>query len=130
MREEQQVPGTQAPDGTVLLGSINRFVAAVNGNVRVKKILQGWNPTITVRASDTDEQIHFCVTETVLSAAVPGAGRASHLVTLEATQETLRKVFTGTLNPVRANLDGELAVFASDRDNVKLDAVCMVLWGM
>jgi hypothetical protein len=39
-------------------------------------------------------------------------------------------VFTGALNPVRANLDGELAVFASDRDNVKLDAVCMVLWGM
>ena len=113
-----------------LMGSVSGFVAAVNDNSRIRRILQGWSPTITVRATDTDEQVHFSVAGALLSPPVSGAGDAAHLVTLQGTQDTLCKVFGGSLNPVRANLDGRLAVFASERDSVKLDAVCLVLWGV
>jgi hypothetical protein len=106
------------------------FVAKVNGTASVKRILKGWNPTINVQASDTGEKFNFNVKDSMLSQPVVGEGQAGHLITLQALESVLCQVFTGALNPVRANLDGNLAVFANDQDGVKLDAVCLVLWGM
>jgi hypothetical protein len=109
---------------------LDRFVAAVNGNLRVKKILKDWNPLIVLETTDTGEQFHFRVAETVLSRPEPGDTSAPHRVALQATEEILRAVFSGDVNPVQAHLAGDLAVFANDRDNVKLDAICLVLWGL
>lgn len=106
------------------------FVARVNDAAAVKRILKGWNPTINVQASDSGETFNFSVASSVLSQPVAGEGKAAHLITLQATESVLCQVFTGALNPARANLDGKLAVFANDQDGVKLDAVCLVLWGM
>ena len=106
------------------------FVAAANGNDRVKSILRGWNPLIVIHAIDTGRSFHFAVNDLAVSEPVMGEASAPHEVILEAEEELLRKIFTGAMNPVRAHMDGILAAFATDRDNVKLDAICMVLWGM
>ena len=120
-----------APTSATALGQcLGQFVAAVNDNPRIKKILKDWNPLVVLQTTDTDEQLHFRIAETTVSMPSPGDAEAPHRIVLQATEETLRSVFSGVVNPVQAHLAGELAVFATDRDNVKLDAICLVLWGL
>jgi hypothetical protein len=128
---QNDVVTAASPGAKTALGRcLGSFVAAVNDNPRIAKILKDWNPAIAIEATDTGEHLDFQVRGSVVSERKPDGGPVPHRVALQATEETLCRVFSGAVNPVQAHLAGRLAVFATDRDNVKLDAICMVLWGI
>jgi putative sterol carrier protein len=53
-----------------------------------------------------------------------------NLVHLQASEENLTRIFSGDYQPATALIDGELAVFSSELDKVKLEAISIVIWGM
>jgi hypothetical protein len=116
-----------------LLDSLHDFQKTFNENQRVKKLIKGWNRYLKAEATDTGEIYTVTVQELAINAIAPGCSLAEDdedLITLQAAQEALVRIFTGKYNPAHALIDGALAVFSSERDKVKLEAIAMVIWGL
>lgn len=106
------------------------FQTKVNENERIARILNGWSPNIYVEPRGGDEPYTMVVADSKITAVLDGRKDADHLVHVAAEPGVIRQVFSGELNPSEAVLDGILSVFASDKDQVKLDAITLVLWGI
>jgi putative sterol carrier protein len=116
-----------------LLGSLHDFQKTFNENQRVKKLTKGWNRFLKAEATDTGEIFTVTVQDVSISAIEPGCSMSEEdedLITLQAAEEALVRIFTGKYNPAHALIDGALAVFCSERDKVKLEAIAMVIWGL
>ena len=48
---------------------------------------------------------------------------------LRAPAPVLERVFSGALSPLGAYTDGQLEVYGSQKDQIKLDVIALVLWG-
>lgn len=108
--------------------SVGKFVEDVNGNGRVRKLMAGWNPSIVVTSTDTGTTVTVEVRDMV-TRMIEERREAEHLIEVQAEEKVLVDVFTGKSNPSYEVLDGNLQVFGSDKDQVKLDAITLILWG-
>jgi len=116
-----------------LLSSLYDFQKTFNENQRVKKLTKGWNRFLKAEATDTGEIYTVTVQDVAISAIEPGCTLAEddeNLITLQAAEEALVRIFIGKYNPAHALIDGALAVFSNERDKVKLEAIAMVIWGL
>ncbi|WP_437762660.1 SCP2 sterol-binding domain-containing protein [Sorangium sp. So ce281] len=102
----------------------------MNENKRLASLLKGWSPTLVLEATDSLQEFSIRVDSGKLQELESGAKESEHTVRLRATHQLLIDIFSGTKNPSRVFLDGDLEVFGSDRDRVKLDAISLVLWGI
>ena len=109
---------------------LDTFRDSVNGHPRLQKLLVGWKPNILIEAVDTGEIFTLVVDGAEIHEVEKRALESDWLMRVEAEDEVLRDVFSGRRNPGEAYLDGDLAVFGSDKDQVKLDAITLVIWGM
>lgn len=109
--------------------SLTRFRDLVNGHPRMKTLLKGWDRTAVVQVEDTG---HVFTVEfrgcQIVDLQAGNLARTDEAIILKASERILVDIFTGVLNPASEFLDGRLQVFASDRDQVKLDAISLVLW--
>lgn len=116
-----------------LLSSLHDFQKTFNENQRVKKLTKGWNRFLKAEATDTGEIYTVTVQDLAINTIEPGCSMAEddeNLITLQAAEEALVRIFTGKYNPAHALIDGALAVFSNERDKVKLEAIAMVIWGL
>jgi len=113
---------------TPLADSLQSFRELIKAHPRMKTLLKGWDRTVLVQSEDTAETftLEFRDCHLVDIRDVAPAGDAG--ITIKASQRVLADIFTGALNPASEFLDGRLQVFASDSDQVKLDAITLVLW--
>jgi SCP-2 sterol transfer family len=109
--------------------TLAQFRDKVNADSRLQSILRGWEPVIAVEVLDTGWKRYLLVRDCRIDDIRPDCADDSHVVHLLASEEVLTAVFDGRLNPTEAFLDGELQIFASDKDQVKLDAISLMLWG-
>ena len=109
---------------------MQRFRDTVNANDRVKKILAGWDRTILIEATDTESILTLVVEDRFITDITRSAPDKNDVIHLQATEENLIKIFSGQYDASTALIDGELAVFSSEKDKVKLEAVSIVIWGM
>lgn len=113
-----------------LQNHLHKFISDVNAMPRMRSLLKGWQPQVVIQTSDSDELYSFNVYDSFLSELGTSNEEYPHTVILRGREDILNRVFSGELNPARAHLDGELDVFGSDRDEVKLDAISLILWGI
>lgn len=106
-----------------------RFRDQVNADARLRSILQDWEPVIVVEVLGGGWKRDLVVRDCRIAEILEDAGASAHVVHLLAEEGVLNAVFGGGLNPTEAFLDGELQIFASDKDQVKLDAISLMLWG-
>ncbi len=99
-----------------------------NAHPRVRQLINNWSRTAGISATDTGESFLFMFESGRISEVVPGTPTNEQIV-IRGEQHILERVFTGALNPASAHLAGDLQVLASEVDQVKLDAITMVLWG-
>lgn len=111
-----------------LFSSLLSFREQVNGAERLRSLLKGWDRVVTVEASDTGRKYTMLFTDT--RAGEPRAAVAGEEVdiSLKAEERVLIDVFRGVQNPAALFLEGNLQVFASDKDQVRLDAITLILW--
>lgn len=115
---------------THLQDTLNDFGELANSTPRIRQLLNGWEPTLVVQSRDDSTTFSTTIRNQDILPWQSGDMAADHQITLCAQQDVLEKIFTGKLNPARAHLDGTLEVFADDRDQVKLDAISLILWGI
>lgn len=115
---------------TKLKATLDDFQAKVNANERIGRILNGWSPNIYIEPRGADETYTLLCADNKITDVLDGRHEADHFVHLAAEPAVILQVFSGELNPSEAVLDGILSVFASDKDQVKLDAITLVLWGI
>ena len=116
-----------------LLASLHDFQNRFNNDARVKKLIKGWNRYLKVDGTDTGEIYTCTIQDLALNKIEPGCPVEEDdedLISLQAGQEVLVRIFTGKYNPATALIDGALAVFSGERDKVKLEAIAMIVWGL
>lgn len=113
-----------------LLPVLERFRDRVNAHARLPLLLRGWSRSIVVEALDTGDTATLIVRDTKIT-EVLGESREDpeHPITVQGDLEMLCGIFDGTANPAQAVLDGGLAVYGADTDQVKLDAITLIVWG-
>lgn len=111
---------------------LHGFQDTFNANESVKKLVRGWDRSIVVEATDTESVLTVIVHDLLIKAIKVGPDdeNGDTLIHLQASEENLIRIFSGDYNPANALIDGELAVFSSEKDKVKLEAISMVIWGM
>lgn len=121
---------TESKLGTCLLD----FQKTLNENTRAKKLLKKWNRAIFFEPNDSSELFTMLVSEQMITSIEPGhvldGMSQEDRILLQADAETLIRIFSGDYNPATAHIDGALAVYSSDKDKVKLEAIAMVIWGL
>ena len=114
---------------TQLLQALELFKQQSNSHPRIANLIKGWEPTIMVEATDSGVTHYIPVRACRIETIADHGTDSRHLVHLRAKEDVLAAVFAGRSNPASAFLDGDLEIFADDKDHVKLDAISLVLWG-
>ena len=117
---------------TDLKACLEDFQHRFNTNGRAKKLVKRWDREVLVEATDTGTAYTMVIEDEQLQEILDGGSESEdeYLVHLQASEETLTKIFSGNYNPSTALLDGMLSVFSNDRDKVKLEALALVIWGL
>src|SRR3569832_1039522 len=100
----------------------------VNGSDRIRRKIANWEPDLLLTPSDREHG--FCVNfdgEAIGPVFSGRPGSDGHLIEIEGAYAELLSIFTGKTNPAQAFLNGDISVFADDKDQVKLDAISLVL---
>lgn len=113
---------------TDLVRTLTAFAARANANPSLGKLVAGWDRSIVIEATDTGEA-HALPVRGRRIGAVTAPGGGDTVVHLRGKAALLTDVFSGCISPVDAAIDGTLSVFGSDTDQIKLDAIALVLWG-
>jgi SCP-2 sterol transfer family len=115
---------------TELQGCLADFRQRVNTTARIRMLLKGWDRTISVDSTDSDEGYMLVFTNTEVVDITPKSSREEldADIYLRARTAILVEIFSGVENPAVMFLDGRLSVVANDKDQIKLDAIALVLW--
>jgi SCP-2 sterol transfer family len=113
-----------------LMAGLLSFQSQVNAHTRMASLLKGWNPTFHLECTDTGLLYSLRVKDGRVDAVAEGHVDAAHTIRLLAREADLEALFTGRLHPVQAHSDGVLEVYGDSKDQVKLDAITMVLWNV
>lgn len=111
-----------------IMAVLQRFQIEANAHARVASLLKGWNPTFHLECTDTGLLFSLRVKDGRVDAVCEGHSEASHVIRLLANENDLKRLFSGELHPVQAHSDGVLEVYGDSKDQVKLDAITMILW--
>jgi len=114
----------------MLANCLTAFQTSVNENQKLKKFLKGWEPVIIISSTDTEKSYSLVVKDESVAEILPEKINHQHQIEVEGEETTLEQVFSGSLNPASALLDGQIAVYGSDKDQLKLDAIAFIIWGM
>ena len=104
------------------------FRDLVNAHPRMKTLLKGWDRSAVVATEDAGEAFTVQFKDCQVVSVQPGIAVENAAIKLKGSTRTLTDIFLGALNPASEFLDGRLQVTASDKDQVKLDAITLLLW--
>ncbi|WP_424195192.1 hypothetical protein ACMYR3_05255 [Ampullimonas aquatilis] len=121
---------TQTAD-TQLLDALQHFQSRMNASAPVQKMSKGWSPLIYVQSNDDAHCFALQIEEGQLKNITPSNDDIDEDdLLLRADHELLVRIFKGQANPLREWSNGTLEVYGPQKDQGKLDAVSMILWGL
>lgn len=115
-----------------MLDVLDNFKNQVNGNAQIQRIVKGWNTDVALIEGDTATSWRLRVKEGIIQAVERGDAAANDDCSMRIVGEaaTIRAVFEGRMNGIRANNDGLIEIYGPMSDQVKLDAIALILWGI
>jgi hypothetical protein len=112
-----------------LLHVIEGFARRANANAHVRRLARDWQTQIYVEATDSSD----CYCMQLADGLITGVERAPvplhETLLLRGRGPLLAAVFGGQLHPLNAFNDGDLEIYGSQPDQVKLDAISLLIWG-
>jgi hypothetical protein len=110
--------------------SLVNFQQKANANLRVQRIATGWSQRLVVECCDTDQRYCIEIRDGRLSdVQVKPISTNDGCLLIRGQEDLLTRIFNGAHHPLTAYNDGELEVYGEQRDQVKLDAISLVMWG-
>jgi hypothetical protein len=117
-------------DFAELPGVIDAFVGRVNMQPRLTTLLKNWEPDFLVQVRDADSGFRFVFRNGRVEGIVPTRDEpGDRSLLLRGDAATLRAMFSGELNPLRAHSDGKIEIYGSEKDQIKLDTIVLIVWG-
>ncbi len=113
-----------------LQSHLKSFSEKVNNTKQLRILLKKWSPEIVVKSDNSDELYSIEVFESIIKDIHTEEQNNDHVIRLEADSEILEEIFSGQRNPARASIDGLLKIYGANKDEVKLDAISLILWGV
>jgi hypothetical protein len=107
---------------------LTTFSQKVNQNTRLKGVLRGWDRVLQIEAVDTQQEKFVMEFRDASIVSLARGSVESAPIVMRAEEQLLREIFAGDTNPAIAFLDGTLQIFANDRDQVKLEAISLLIW--
>lgn len=107
--------------------TLQLFKSKLNANEKVKNLLTNWSPNIII--SSDDEDFTLLVRNMEIDEIKKGKHESDHTISVIADKDILIEVFSGISNPSKIVLEGEMAVYGKEADQIKLDAISMFIWG-
>jgi hypothetical protein len=106
------------------------FAGRVNAQASLRTALAGWSPQFFIQAPDSGEtfQVHIAAGQ-VQGVSPVDTEPGDEALLLRGDSALLASVFSGQRSPLGAYTDGELEVYGSTKDQIKLDVIALVLWG-
>jgi hypothetical protein len=115
----------------LLLQALEDYRQKVNSSERVSRMIANWEPHLLLTPSDREIGYYVKFDRAAIGPVTTGKPDADgHLVEIEGQYEELLSIFTGKTNPAQSFLNGNISVYADEKDQVKLDAISLVLWGL
>lgn len=108
--------------------TLQEFQSCVNRNKALRTILKHWDRVVLIQASDTVEHFVLRITNSFIEEIRSGGAEAPDIC-IRADADVLREVFSGRMNPAQGYMQGILQVRGSPIDQMKLDAIALVMWG-
>lgn len=118
-----------SPATSPLHDTLEAFRSRVNDNPRAIRLIHAWDRDIAIDTFDGHASAVLHVREGRVRNVSAGPCEIAQRVEIRAEESVLINVFNGATNPSIAFIDGELEVFGSDDDRLKLDAITLVVWG-
>jgi hypothetical protein len=109
---------------------LRQFMEQSNKHPSLKTLTQNWNRTLLLQITDTQEDILLKIENHQWFECSNIEDKDKAQIILRAEFMIMKDIFQGHSSPVERFFAGDLECFASDEDQVKLDALCLVLWGI
>lgn len=106
------------------------FSEKVNQTKQLRILLKKWSPEIIIKPENNDELYSIEIDNSLVKDIHTAEQNRDHVIRLEAENDILEQIFSGQRNPARASIDGLLKIYGTNKDEVKLDAISLVLWGV
>ena len=113
-----------------LFSCLVKFQNEVNTNESVVRLVKNWEPNIIIKSLNSEEIFTILIRDLKIESIVEEEQKSEHQILLEADEDILHSIFDGQTNPAEAALNGDLFVFGDQKDQIKLDAVTLLVWGM
>lgn len=118
-----------APAGSTFLAAIEGFAQRANANVHVRKLARNWHTQIFVEGTDPSSCYCMRLVDGLITDIEPAPVPQHETLLLRGRTPLLVAVFGGLLHPLTAYNDGDLEIYGSQPDQVKLDAISLLVWG-
>jgi putative sterol carrier protein len=110
-----------------ILDALGDYATRCNGNLQLRKILQGWSRRIHFRTLDSGAAFTVQIVDGEVVGTRSGADGEPDLV-VSATSEDLCDMFWGDLNPAQKYLNGEIVIRGAAADVMRIDAMASLIW--
>ena len=115
---------------TQLPGVLDAFVGRMNAQPRLTALLKNWQPDFRVEVRDADAGYRFVFRDGRVDCVEPVRDEPQdRTLLLRGDATTLHAMFSGELNPLHAHSDGLIEIYGSEKDQIKLDTIVLIVWG-
>jgi hypothetical protein len=117
---------------STMLDVLEQFKSDVNGNAQIQRIVKGWNTDVALTTRHGGHAWRLCINGGKIEQIAAGHGAAFDDCPMRIVGDSsvMRGLFEGKINGIRANNDGLLEIYGPMSDQVKLDAIALILWGI
>ncbi len=115
---------------SALQRAIEGFSQRANANEHVRRLTRDWQAQIFVQDID-DGGCYRLLRADGLITGVERTGLPQHepLLLLRGRGPLLEALFSGRTHPLSAFNDGDLEIYGSQPDQIKLDSISLLIWG-
>jgi hypothetical protein len=119
-----------------MLDVLENFQSSVNSNAQIQRIVKGWNTDVLLEESDSNICYRLLINDgkihQIVHSATPVDVEDDDDSAMKIVGEAaiMRGLFEGKVNGIRANNEGLIAIYGPMGDQVKLDAIALILWGI
>lgn len=125
--------GTNMPlqqDTSPLAALLDDFAGQFNGHASLRSMLAGWNPQFFIQGRDHGGTYQIHIEQGQVARVTEAHDEPDDdALLMRADFDILQQIFSGRLRPLGAYTDGLLEVYGSQKDQIKLDVIALVVWG-
>ena len=115
-----------------MLSVLEKFKIDVNANLQIQRIVKGWSTEILLEEKDASTSYFLDVKDGKIDSVrqFEKGSDPDHQTKIVCDREIMQGLFEGRVNAIRANNDGLVEIYGGMSDQVKLDAIAIILWGV